>query len=85
MRTDPRNALAVLLIACAFLLDGFFIAEARTFGPTEVLDVGIGSQWDSSDSHLWNDSHWIEAKLPAQMSYDEWETIQSWSENLELT
>jgi Na+(H+)/acetate symporter ActP len=40
--TDPSNALAVLLIACAFLLDGFFIAGARTFGPTEVLDVGIG-------------------------------------------
>jgi Na+(H+)/acetate symporter ActP len=34
--TDPSNALAVLLIACAFLLDGFFIAGARTFGPTEV-------------------------------------------------
>jgi hypothetical protein len=40
--TDPSNALAALLIACAFLLDGFFIAGARTFGPKEVLDVGLG-------------------------------------------
>jgi hypothetical protein len=83
--TDPSNAVAVLLIACALLLDGFFIAGVRTFGPTEVLDVGIGLQWDSSDSYLWNDGHWIKAKLPGQMSNDEWEKIQSWSENLELT
>jgi hypothetical protein len=81
--TDPSNALAVLLIACAFLLDGFFIAGARTFGPTEVLDVGIGPQWN--DSYFWIDGHWIEAKLPGKMSYDEWAKIRSWSENLELT
>jgi hypothetical protein len=31
--TDPSNALAVLLIACAFLLDGFFIAGARPSAP----------------------------------------------------
>jgi Na+(H+)/acetate symporter ActP len=83
--TDPSNALAVLLIACAFLLDGFFIAGARTFGPTKVLDVGIGSQWDFNDSYFSIDGHWIEAKLPGKMSYDEWAKIRSWSENLELT
>jgi hypothetical protein len=83
--TDPSNALAILLIACAFLLDGFFIAGAQTFGPTEVLDVGIGPQWNSYDSYFWIDGHWIEAKLPGKMSYAEWAKIRSWSENLELT
>jgi hypothetical protein len=83
--TDPSNALAVLLIACAFLLDGFFIAGAQTFGPTEVLDVEIGPQWNSYDSYFWIDGHWIEAKLPGKMSYAEWAKIRSWSENLELT
>jgi len=81
--TDPSNVLAVLLIAGAFLLDGFFIAGARTFGPREVLDVGIGPHWN--DSYFWIDGHWIEAKLPGKMSYDEGAKIISWSQNLELT
>ena len=83
--TDPSNALALLLIACAFLLSGSFIAGASTFGPTRVLDVGIASPRDSSNIYLWNDDHWMEAKLPRQMSYDEQTKIQSWSENHGLT
>lgn len=71
---------------CAFLLDGFFIAGARTFGPTEVLDVeGIGPLWNTYYSYFWIDGHSIEAKLPGKISYDEWEKLRSWSENLELT
>jgi len=49
---------------CAFLLDGFFIAGARTFGPTQVLDVGMGPQRNPYDSYFWIDGHWIDAKLP---------------------
>jgi hypothetical protein len=83
--TDPSNALALLLIACAFLLDGFFIAGASTFGPTKVLDVGIALQSDPSVSYLWANGEWIEAKLPQEMSWDEWEKIQYWAENLETS
>jgi len=43
--SDPGNALGVLLLAFALLLDGFFVAGASTFGPNPVLDVAIGSVW----------------------------------------
>jgi hypothetical protein len=48
---DPGNALGVLFLAFALLLDGFFVAGASTFGPTPVLDVAIGS--------VWGDRMWI--------------------------
>jgi hypothetical protein len=49
--SDPSNALGVLLLAVALLLDGFFVAGASTFGPTPVLDVAIG--------FVWGDRIWI--------------------------
>jgi hypothetical protein len=49
--SDPGNALGILLLALALLLDGFFVAGASTFGPTPVLDVAIGA--------VRNDRMWI--------------------------
>lgn len=84
---DPSNALALLLIACAFLLDGFFVAGASIFGPTKVMDVGVALELkrDPRIIFLWNEGHWIHAKLPKRISYDDLEKIRSWSQNLKLT
>ena len=83
--TDPSNALALLLIAWAFLLDGFFIVGAPIFGPTKVRDVGVALERDPYVIYLWNESHWIHANLPKRISYDDLEKIRSWSQNLRLT
>lgn len=83
--TDPTNALALLLIATAFLLDGFFIAGASTFGPTKIMDVGVASERDPYVIYLWNEGHWIHARLPKRISYDDLEKIRSWSQNPKLT
>jgi len=81
---DPSNALALALIASAFVLDGFFIAGAATFGPVRTLEVGV-TDWpgDRNDTYFW-DSQWFRAKLPESMSEGEYRTFQSWSGNLDL-
>lgn len=82
--SDPSNALALLLLACALLLDGFFIAGAATFGPVRTLDVGvINGPWDRSEAYFW-DGHWFATKLPMHMSEQEYRTFDSWSGNLDL-
>ena len=81
---DPSNALALVLVALAFLLDGFFIAGASTFGPVRTLDVDVelGAS-DRGDAYFW-DGQWFRTKLPDSMSWEEYRTFESWSENLDL-
>jgi len=70
-RTDPNNAVAFLLIAIAFLMDGVFIAGAPIFGPVKILDVGISDySSDGGIAEFW-DGNWFEAKLPKNMSDDD--------------
>lgn len=81
---DPSNALALFLIASAFVLDGFFIAGAPTFGPVRTWDVGVTDwPWDRNDAYFW-DEQWYRTKLPESMSEEEYKTFQSWSGNLNL-
>jgi len=81
---DPSNALALALIASAFVFDGFFIAGAATFGPVRTLDVYVTDwPWDRNDTYFW-DNQWFRAKLPDSMSEDEYRTFQSWSRNIDL-
>lgn len=81
---DPSNALAVFLIASAFVLDGFFIAGAATFGPVRTWDVGV-TDWprDRNNTYFWN-GDWFHTKLPESMSEEEYKTFQSWAGNLDL-
>jgi hypothetical protein len=82
---DPSNVLALFLIASAFLLDGFFIAGAATFGPVRAWDVGV-TDWprDRDDTYFW-DEQWHRTKLPESMSEQEYKTFQAWAGNLDLT
>jgi len=83
---DPSIALAALLIATAFLLDGFFVAGASTFGPMRTLDVGVTDYPDDPDeTFFWHEGDWIETKLPKRMSAEEYKTFLSWAGDLELT
>jgi hypothetical protein len=84
--TDPSNALAILLIASAFFLDGIFIAGASTFGPVETLDVGV-LDWSGNpnDVYFWVEGRWMEAKLSQRISAQETKMFLSWCGNSALT
>src|SRR5581483_4408732 len=85
-RTDPDNALAFLLIALAFLMDGIFIAGVAAFGPVRTVDVGV-SDWvpEPDVAYFWSDGGWFEAELPKYMSEDDHRKFEAWSQNLALT
>ena len=84
---DPANAVALLLIALAFLADGIFIAGASIFGPVRVLDVGVtDSLANPIDAYFWLDSDvWLRAKLPPNMSEEEYREFLEWAGDLALT
>jgi hypothetical protein len=49
------------------------------------MDVGVALEGDPYVIYLWNEGHWIHAKVPQQISDDDLEKIRSWSQNLKLT
>jgi hypothetical protein len=83
---DPLNAIGILLISFAFLVDGFFIAGAATFGPTPVLDVGVYAGQNERDAcDIWRDGRWIQTRLSGRISDQEYEQFRRWADNLEFT